>query len=77
MADRRTIDDGYSRLELGFGHEPIVELLPGVRWVGGFKLTGEQLRRVRLREAAVVTVRNCNGVSGVAARISNASTRRV
>ena len=34
MPDRRTIDDGYPRLELGFGQEPIVELLPGSRWVG-------------------------------------------
>jgi hypothetical protein len=64
MADRRTIDDGYARLELGFGQEPIVELLPGARWVGGFQPTGEQLRRVRLREAAVVIVRDCTGVSG-------------
>jgi hypothetical protein len=64
MTDRRPIDDGYPRLELGFGQEPIVELLPGARWVGGFKLTREQLRRVRLREAAVVIVRNCIGVSG-------------
>ena len=27
VADRRTIDDGYQCLELGFGQEPIVELL--------------------------------------------------
>ena len=64
MTDRRTIDHGYPRLELGFGQEPIVELLPGARLVGGVKLTGEQLRRVGLREAAVVIVRNCIGISG-------------
>jgi hypothetical protein len=35
MPDRHTIDDGYPRLELGFGPEPISELLPGARWIGG------------------------------------------
>lgn len=64
MSNRLTTDDGYLRLEFGVGQEPLVELLPHACWVGCFELTGEQLRRVRLREAAVVISRNCIGVSG-------------
>ena len=41
VADRSAIDDGYPRLELGSGLEPLVELLPGAFWVGGLKLAGE------------------------------------
>jgi hypothetical protein len=63
VPDRCTIDDGYPRLELGSGLEPISEQLPGAREVGGLELAGEQLRRVCRREAAVVVVRNCIGVS--------------
>ncbi len=42
VADRRAIDYGYPRLELGFGPEPIKELLPGVCWIRDLNLAGEQ-----------------------------------
>ena len=63
VTDRRTIDDGYPRLEPRLGEEPIVDLLPGAREVGRFELTGEHLRRIRVPEAPIVIVRNCIGVS--------------
>lgn len=64
VGDRRTIDDGDPRLEPGFGQEPIVELLPGARRVGGPELAGEQLRGVGAPEAAVVIVRDGIGIVG-------------
>ena len=64
MPNGCAVDDGYPRLDPGFGQEPIVELLPHARSVWGFELAGKQLERVRLREAAVVIVLNCIGVSG-------------
>lgn len=64
VPDRHAIDDGYSRLELGFRLEPGVPLLPGAFSVRGLKLAGEQLRGVRAREAAVVIALNCISVVG-------------
>ena len=43
VADRRAIDDGYPRLELGSGPETLAELLPDALSIGGLKLAGEQL----------------------------------
>ncbi len=43
VADQRAIDDGYPRLEVGLGPEPISEFLPGAFWIGGLKFAGKQL----------------------------------